>query len=80
MTVEIVRDVLAWCTVMNFAVLFLWFMVFSLAHDRLYRVHGKWCKLSVETFDAIHYGGMGFFKLCIFLLNLAPYLAMRIVG
>ena len=79
MTVEIIRDVLAWCAVINYALLLLWFLVFSLAHDWLYRVHGKWFTVSVENFDAIHYAGMAFFKLCIFLFSLAPYLALRIV-
>ena len=79
MTVEIIRDVLAWSTVINFALLIFWFLFFSLAHDWLYRYHGKWFTLSVEKFDAIHYAGMAFFKLCIFLFNLAPYLALRIV-
>ncbi|HEX9880027.1 MAG TPA: hypothetical protein VGB25_07530, partial [Candidatus Binatia bacterium] len=32
--------------------------VFHHAHDWLYRYHGKWFKLSVERFNAIHdYGG-----------------------
>ena len=79
MTVEIIRDLLAWCAVINYALLLLWFLVFSLAHDWLYRVHGKWFTVSVENFDAIHYAGMAFFKLCIFLFSLTPYLALRIV-
>jgi hypothetical protein len=36
--------------------------------------------LSVERFDAIHYAGMLFFKICIFLFNIVPYFALRIVG
>jgi len=80
MTVEIVRSVLAWCAVTNFALLLLWFMFFSLAHDWLYRVHGKWFRLSVDNFDAIHYAGMAFYKLCILLFNLVPYLVLRIIG
>ena len=79
MTVEIVRDVLAWSTVINFALLIFWFLFFSLAHDWIYKYHGKWFTLPVEKFDAIHYAGMAFFKLCIFLFNLVPYLALRIV-
>lgn len=80
MTVETIRDVLAWCSVINFALLLLWFVGFLLARDWLYRVHGKWFTLSVEKFDAIHYAGMAFFKICILLFNLVPYLAFRIVG
>ena len=80
MTIEMVRGVLAWSAVINYALLLLWFGVFWLAHDRLYRLHGKWFALPAETFDAIHYAGMAFFKLCIFLFFLTPYLALRIVA
>ena len=80
MTLELIRDVLAWSTVINIIFLLWWFLVFWMAHDWVYKVHGKWFTLSVEKFDAIHYKGMAFFKMCIFLFNLAPYLALRIVG
>jgi hypothetical protein len=80
MTLEVIRDALAWCTVINWAILLWWFLFFSMAHDWMYRFHGKWFKISVEKFDAIHYAGMALFKTGIFLFNLAPYLALRIVG
>ncbi len=79
MTVEVIRDVLAWSTAINYALLILWFLFFSLAHDWLYRFHGKWFTLSVGNFDAIQYASMTFFELCIFLFNLVPYIAIRIV-
>ncbi len=80
MTVEIIRGALAWSAVINYALLLLWFLFFMLAHDWLHEFHGKWFSLSMEKFDAIHYAGMAFFKLGIFLLYLAPYLALRIVA
>ena len=79
MTIEIIREVLAWSDVINYALLILWFLIFSLAHDWLHGLHGKWFTLSEENFDAIHYLSMAFFKLCIFLFFLVPYLALRIV-
>jgi hypothetical protein len=79
MTVDIIRDVLSWCAVINVGLLLWWFLFFMLAHDWMYRIHGKWFKLSVERFDAIHYAGMAFFKICIWLFNIVPYLAIRIV-
>ena len=80
MTVELIRDSLAWCTVINTGILLLWFLGFTLAHDWIYRIHGRWFKVSEEKFDAIHYASMGFFKICVILFNVAPYLALRIVG
>jgi len=49
-------------------------------HDFMYRIHGKWFKLSEEKFDAIHYALIGFFKLSMILFNIVPYLALRIVS
>ena len=79
MTIEQVRDVLAWCSVINIGLLLWWFLMFALAHDFVYRLHGKWFRLTVERFDAIHYACMAFFKIGIFLLNIVPYLALRLV-
>lgn len=80
MTIEITRDFLGWCSVINMGLLLWWFMFFTLVHDLVYRIHSKWFKLSVERFDAIHYAGMAFFKISIILFNIVPYLALRIVG
>jgi len=80
MTVEIIRNFLAWCSIINVGVLIYWWLFFTLAHGFVYRIHGKWFKLSVEKFDAIHYTGMAFFKMSIILFNIVPYIALRIVG
>ena len=80
MTVKTICEFLAWCSVINVGLLLFWFLWFTLAHDVVYRIHGKWLKLSVERFDAIHYAGMAFFKICIFMFNVVPYIALRLVG
>ena len=80
MTLETIRSVLAWCLVMNLGLLLWWFLFFTLAHDWTYRYHSKWFNLSVDKFDAIHYGGIALFKIGVLLFNLVPYLALHIVG
>ena len=80
MTVEWLSQVLGWCTLINLILLLLWFGIFALAHDWMYRLHTIWFTLSTERFDAIHYAGMALFKLLVMIFNLAPYLALRIVG
>jgi hypothetical protein len=80
MTIDMVRDALLWCFIINTGLLLWWFMFFTLAHDWVYKFHGKWFKLTVDKFDVIHYAGMLFFKICIFLFNIVPYFALRIVG
>ena len=78
MTNEI-RTVLAWCAGINYVILFIWFGVLVFAHDWMYRMHSRWFKLSVETFDAIHYGGLSVYKIGIILFNLVPLVALWLV-
>lgn len=77
---EILRSFFLWCALLNYALLLWWFLVFRFAHDQLYRFHGRWFRLSVEQFDAIHYAGMAAYKIGIFLFALAPWLALLIIS
>ena len=79
MTLEITRKALVWCTVINYAILLVWFLFFVLVHDRIYLLHSRWFRLSVEQFDMLHYAGMSIFKIGILLFNLVPYIALHIV-
>lgn len=79
MTPDLLRSALAWSALLNYLMLVFWFVLFALAHDWLYRLHSRWFSLSREAFDTIHYGGMAFYKIGIFLCNLMPYLALRIL-
>jgi hypothetical protein len=77
MTAELIRTVLAWSTVINYGVLLVWFFFFVLAHDWMYRLHGRWFNIPLQNFDAIHYVSMAVFKLWIIMFNLVPYLVLR---
>ena len=77
MTVEMLRKFLAWCSVINLAILAVWFLGMVIARDWVHAIHGKWFRMKPETFDAIHYAGMAAFKLSIFVLNLVPYLVLQ---
>jgi hypothetical protein len=46
----------------------------------MFRLHGRWFRLSAEHFDTVHYGGMAVYKIGVLLFNLAPYAALTIVG
>ena len=80
MSIELLREVLGWCTVINFGILLWWWLWIWLAHDFVYRLHSRWFRIDVERFDAIHYGGIAAYKLAIILFNAVPWLALVIVG
>jgi hypothetical protein len=74
------RDFLLWSTILNYLVLTLWFIVFCVAHEWMYTLHGRWFRLTSAQFDALHYGGMAVYKVGILLLNLVPLIALSIVA
>ena len=80
MTVEFIGEFLLWSSAINIGLLLWWFLLFTLAHDWLYRFHGRWFRLSVERFDHAHYTGMAFYKIGIFLFNLVPYCALLLAS
>ncbi|MBW2479870.1 MAG: hypothetical protein JRF38_07750 [Deltaproteobacteria bacterium] len=80
MELEVIRAFFAWCSVFNIALLLWWAFFLMFAHDWTYRLHSRWFKISVEQFDAIHYGAMAAFKLGVLMFNLVPYFALRIIG
>jgi hypothetical protein len=80
MNIDMIREILLWCFVINMGILLWWWLFFTLAHDWVYQFHSKWFKISVEQFDTIHYAGIIFFKLGIFFFNIVPYVALLIVG
>ena len=80
MALETLRAALGWAALINYALLLLWFGLWWGARDALRRWHGRWFRLSEERFDAIHYAGMAFLKLAIWVFLLAPWLALHIVA
>lgn len=68
---------LGWCALLNYAILSIWFLAIVCAHDRLYRLHSVWFRLSESQFDLIHYGGMTFYKLTVLVFNVVPYLVLH---
>ena len=79
MTIETVRSFLGWCSVINMGLLLYWFLFIMFAQDCVYRVHSKWFKMPGDKVDTVHYAGMMYFKIAIFLFIIVPYFALCIV-
>lgn len=74
------RSLLLWCLIFNYVVLLVWIAALLLAHEGLYRLHSRWFRISIDQFDLAMYGSMAIYKIGILLLNLAPLVALLIVG
>ena len=74
------RHFFAWCTVINYAILIVWFAAMLIGRDWVAQVHGKLFDVPGEKIKTINYLGIAFYKIGILLFNLVPYLVLRIMG
>ena len=80
MDIQTLTTFFMWCTILNFVLLNLSFLICVFAGDLAYRIHSKWFPLPRETFNALLYSFIGLFKLLFFFFNVIPYVALLIMG
>jgi uncharacterized protein DUF6868 len=80
MTIEVVRHALLWCSIIDYGILLIWFLVFRFPHHWIHQWWGQWFGLTAERSDVISAAGMVFFKAGILLFNIVPYVALRLVA
>jgi hypothetical protein len=54
-----------------------WANLFIVWGVRMYAGHAQWFDLSYHEFELFQYGAMIFFKLCLLIFFLIPYLAIK---
>lgn len=79
-TFEIIRAVLGWSSLLNLGMLTFAAIVTMVAGDAVKGIHSRFYSLSDADLDRAYFQYLGNYKIMIFVFNLAPYLAMRIVG
>jgi hypothetical protein len=79
MTIEMARSFFLWGTSINYGLLVVWSLLFHFAHDGLFRLIGKWVRLSAEQFAMLNVAGMTLYKIGIFLLYLVPLIVLSII-
>ena len=80
MTMIEVREMLFWCSILNLGLLMLMFLVFLMAGKWICRIHGKLWGIPEENIRLSIYRVLSTYKLLVFILNVVPYAALRIIG
>ena len=80
MDITTIRAFFMWCGVINGAILIFSSLILVFGGNFVYRMHGKWFAMPRETFDAVIYRFLGFYKVVFITFNLAPYVALSIIG
>ncbi len=79
MNLDLLQSFLGWSLIINWSVFLLWIVVFKLNPDFVYKAHSYWVPITRDSFNAIHYGGMGLYKLLIFFFLMVPYFSLLII-
>lgn len=80
MSMQAVREVLGWCALLNLGFLAFAGLVLMLASAPIKRLHGRMLGLSEDDLSRAYFQYLAQYKIAVFVFNLAPYLALRIVA
>ncbi len=80
MTIEQITQLLGWCTAINLGLLIFSSIFVILLRVPIMKIHAKMFPLSEEDLARAYFQYLAQYKILILVFNLAPYLALRIMG
>lgn len=80
MTVEMLRAFFGWCTLLNWALMFIAFFFMTLLRGWTTRMHAKMFGIPEEEVSKAIYRMMIGYKTAVFLFCMVPYLVLRIIA
>ncbi|MHC4737473.1 MAG: DUF6868 family protein [Planctomycetota bacterium] len=80
MDIERFRAFFMWCTILNVALLLLSSLFCVCAGDWVYQIHSKLFSIPREAFNVAIFSFIALYKMLFIVLNLIPYIALRIIG
>lgn len=78
-SIDIVREFIGWCTVINIGILLIATIFLVLTRAPILKMHAKLFELNQADLSLSYFQFLGQYKLAIYVLNLAPYIALRIM-
>ena len=79
MSLELLREMLLWSTIINYVLLVFWVLTVILRWNGLYDRCAKGFHVSREKVDSVNFAGIVLYKTAIILFNLTPLIALSIV-
>ncbi len=71
---------LGWCTFLNMGLLLYSTLVTTVFREPVKRLHSKLQGIDKDKLDALYFNFLGNYKLAIFIFNLVPYCALKIMA
>ena len=80
MTIDILREVLGWCAVINIGLLIFLAIFMVFLRGPISRIHAKMFNLNESDISLAYFRYLAQYKIAIIVFNIIPYFALRIVG
>jgi uncharacterized BrkB/YihY/UPF0761 family membrane protein len=77
---ETIEKITIRCFVIGMALVFIWFLLCVATGNAMYEFHADWFKLNEYQVRLIHYCGLMFTKICVFIFFLIPYIGCKWAG
>ncbi|HNP26207.1 MAG TPA: hypothetical protein PKM20_05680 [Nitrosomonas sp.] len=78
-SIETATEFFGWCTVINAAILMFAAILLVLMRGSIANIHGKMFKLAEEDLSRAYFQYLAQYKIAIFVFNLGPYIALKII-
>ena len=79
-TIEVLTELLGWTTVINVAVLLLSTLGVVAMRDTIAAIHSKLFGLDEKDLGRAYFQYLALYKIAIIVLNIAPYIALKIIA
>ncbi|MBN4054046.1 hypothetical protein JYT97_04085 [Haliea sp. AH-315-K21] len=79
-TIEVLTELLGWTTVINVAVLLLSTLGVVAMRDTIAAIHSKLFGLDEKDLGRAYFQYLAQYKIAIIVLNIAPYIALKIIA
>ena len=76
---SVITAFLGWCTLINYGILLLSTVIVYACGDWAKGIHSKMFNISEADLDTLYFNYLGNYKLAIFIFNLVPYIALKIL-
>ena len=78
-SIDTVCEFFGWCTVINIGILLIATIFIAFARGTISVIHSKLFKLNDADLSRSYFQFLGQYKLAIYVFNLVPYIALRIM-
>ena len=78
--ISIITTFLGWCTVINLGLYVFSVVMVTIFSAPIKSIHSKLSKIPAEKLDELYFNFLGNYKLAIFITNLVPYLALKVMA